>query len=68
MPFDKKRLKEIQKMLPAVRHLIKREFCVQNVDISDALNKKKEYVPEDTDSDNYSIDNDSWDDYSSDYD
>lgn len=60
MPFDKKRDKQLRNLLPAVKHLLRREYIIQSVDASDALKKKQEYVPEDTDSDNYSLDDDSW--------
>ena len=59
MPFEKKRDKQLSSLLPAVKHLVKREFCVQSLDVSDALKKKKQLIPDDPDSDNYSLDNDS---------
>lgn len=59
MAYDLKREKQIKQILPATVHLVKRMVTIENKDISDSLEKKKEFVPQDSDSDNYSLDNDS---------
>ena len=61
MPFEKKREKQIQILLPAVKFFQHRTIHASTEDISDALGKKKEFVPESRNPSNYSLDSDSED-------
>lgn len=73
MPFDKKRLKEIQKFLPAVKHLINRSIKIETKNISDTVDQKKKLMNQSKTPENLSLDEDSWnntddsDNYSSDF-
>lgn len=68
MPFDKKRDKQLRLILPAARHLWKREICVRRADASNGSNKSDDNVEEiSSDSFNYSLDSDSWEYSSDDY-
>lgn len=61
MPFDKKRLKEIQKYLPAMKHLINRSIKIETKNISDVVDQKKKLTNQSITPENLSLDEDLWD-------